>query len=245
MHLVTPRSNPRIDSMSNTDTPAGRVLVIEDEVDLLEALVTYLNMDGFTTDGVSSLTSASQWIRTHQFDVLILDLGLPDGDGLKWLLENESLRGKGVIITTARGESAQRIEGIRAGADVYLVKPIQLEELASLVSNLMRRLQAQASPSWMLTRLNWTLQSPSGVAIKLTHSESVLLYQMATHPGEAVSRQNLVISLGHNPDTYDFRRMEILIRRLRNKTKEALGSDLPLETVHKVGYAFTAPIEVV
>ena len=231
--------------MRHSENPTGRVLVIEDEAALLEALVTYLNMEGFTADGVGSLATASQWMRTHQFDILILDLGLPDGDGLKWLIDNESLRDKGVIITTARGESKQRIDGIRAGADVYLVKPIQLEELASLVSNLMRRLQAQVIPRWTLTRTNWTLQSPSGLAIKLTHSESVLLHKMADHPGEAVSRQDLVLSLGHDPDTYDFRRLEILIRRLRNKTKESLGSDLPLETVHKVGYAFAAPIEIV
>lgn len=230
--------------MKNQDTLLGRILVIEDESDLLEAMVTYLNMEGFTADGVNSLFAASQWTRTHQFDVLILDLGLPDGDGLKWLLSDDMLHGKGVIITTARGEETQRIQGIRAGADVYLVKPIQLEELASLVSNLMRRLRAQVVPCWVLTRMNWALQSPSGLTVKLTHSEFVLLLQMATQPGQPVSRHELVHSLGHNPETYDFRRMEILVRRLRYKTRDVLGCDLPLATVHKVGYAFTSPIEI-
>ena len=155
------------------------------------------------------------------------------------------LRQKGVIITTARGESKQRIEGIRSGADVYLVKPIQLEELASLVSNLMRRIQAKSLPHWTLSKMNWTLISPTGVPIKLTHSEAVLLQKMADHPGQAVARQELVISLGHNPASYDFRRMEILVRRLRNKIRDVLGDELPLETVHKVGYAFTSPLKVV
>jgi DNA-binding response OmpR family regulator len=230
----------------NSFSPSnGRVLVIEDEADLQEALVTYLNIEGFTADGVSSLSAASQWIRTHQFDVLILDLGLSDGDGLQWLVQNEMLRQKGVIITTARGDSKQRIEGIRSGADVYLVKPIQLEELASLVSNLMRRIQAPTLPQWTLSKMNWTLNSPTGVPVKLTHSEAVLLQKMADHPGQAIARQDLVISLGHNPETYDFRRMEILVRRLRNKIRDALGDELPLETVHKVGYAFTSPLKVV
>lgn len=62
-----------------------RILVIEDEVDLLDATVTYLNMEGMVADGVRSLTAASQWIRTHAFDIVVLDLGLPDGDGLQWL----------------------------------------------------------------------------------------------------------------------------------------------------------------
>ncbi len=231
--------------MNSIPPSLGRVLVIEDEVDLQEALVTYLNIEGFTADGVSSLSAASQWIRTHQLDVLILDLGLSDGDGLQWLVQNEVLRQKGVIITTARGESKQRIEGIRSGADVYLVKPIQLEELASLVSNLMRRIQAKSLPHWTLSKMNWTLISPTGVPIKLTHSEAVLLQKMADHPGQAVARQELVISLGHNPASYDFRRMEILVRRLRNKIRDVLGDELPLETVHKVGYAFTSPLKVV
>jgi DNA-binding response OmpR family regulator len=86
--------------------------------------------------------------------------------------------------------------------------------------------------------------SPSGMVVKLTHSETVLLQRLSRAPGQAISRQDLVLSLGHDPQSYDYRRMEILVRRLRNKTKEVLGSELPVETVHKVGYAFTASMEV-
>lgn len=230
--------------MTSHDQAAGRILVIEDEPELLEATVTYLNMEGFVADGVSGLRAATQWMRTHPFDVLILDLGLGDGDGLSWLAGSESLRHKGVIITTARGESHQRIEGIKAGADVYLVKPVQLEELAWLVTNLLRRMGSSTSPNWTVNRTDWTLRSASGLAVKLTHSEWVLMQTMADKPGAVVPRQALAISLGHDPEVYDFRRMEILVRRLRNKVKTSLGCELPLETVRKVGYAFTTSLQV-
>jgi DNA-binding response OmpR family regulator len=230
--------------MNLTDPSQGRVLVIEDEPQLLEATVTYLNMEGFVADGVAGLHAATQWMRTHPFDLLILDLGLGDGDGLAWLHQNSALQDKGVIITTARGESAQRIEGVKAGADVYLVKPVQLEELASLVTNLLRRMRGSASPNWTLNRTDWTLRSGSGLAVRMTHSESVLLQRLAHQPGAVVSRQDLATSLGHDPEAYDFRRMEILVRRLRQKVKTSLGIDLPLETVRKIGYAFTTSIQV-
>ncbi len=230
--------------MNLPDPSQGRVLVIEDEPQLLDATVTYLNMEGFVADGVAGLHAATQWMRTHPFDLLILDLGLGDGDGLTWLHQNSALKDKGVIITTARGESAQRIEGIKAGADVYLVKPVQLEELASLVTNLLRRMRGSASPNWTLDRTDWTLRSGSGLAVRLTHSESVLLQRLAHKPGAVVSRQDLATSLGHDPEAYDFRRMEILVRRLRQKVKTSLGIELPLETVRKIGYAFTTSIQV-
>lgn len=230
--------------MKSMEHTPGRVLVIEDEPQLLEATVTYLNMEGFVADGVAGLNAATHWMRTHQFDILILDLGLGDDDGLDWLQRNNTLQGKGVIITTARGETTQRIEGVKAGADVYLVKPVQLEELASLVSNLLRRMRGSSSPSWSINLTDWTLRSASGLAVRLTHSESVLLQKMADKPGAVVARQDLAISLGHDPEAYDFRRMEILVRRLRQKVKLGLGTELPLETVRKIGYAFTTSIQV-
>ena len=174
----------------------------------------------------------------------LYDLGVREGDGLNWWGTHAHTQGKGVIITTARGEGVQRIQGIQAGADVYLVKPIQLEELASLVRNLMRRLRSHILPQWTLKPQNWTLMSPSGMVVKLTHSETVLLQRLSRAPGQAISRQDLVLSLGHDPQSYDYRRMEILVRRLRNKTKELLGGELPVETVRRVGYAFTASMEV-
>ena len=132
--------------MTNTHlSSATRVLVVEDERDLLDAMVTFLNLDGLSAHGVGNLRAAEQWLQNNPHDILVLDLGLPDGDGLAWLNAHPELVHKGVIITTARGESDARIVGVRAGADAYLVKPVQLEELSGLVSNLMRRRRSTAA----------------------------------------------------------------------------------------------------
>lgn len=219
-----------------------RVLIVEDETDLQEAMVSWLNMEGLVADGVGSLQAATQWMTTHDFDVVVLDLGLPDGDGLAWLGTGVDVRDKGIIITTARGESAHRISGIKAGADVYLVKPVVLEELTSLIHNLVRRIRPEAPRTWMLSMMNWSIESPEGHSVKLTHSEHTLLSHLARLPGKPIAREELVIGLGHDPDVYDARRMEIMVRRLRTKARAVLGYALPLETVHRCGYAFTAPI---
>jgi len=221
-----------------------RVLVVEDEPDLLDAVVTFLNLEGMVADGVGTLAAADSWVRTHNFDILVLDLGLPDGDGLQWLSRQSDWLDKGVVITTARGQEHQRIEGVRSGADIYLVKPVALEEISSLLQNLWRRLRGQADNRWLLQPLGWLLQPPFGHSVRLTHSELLVLQRLAIQPGSVVARQELVVALGQDPETYDYRRMEVLIRRLRNKVRESAGVDLPLETVHRLGYAFVAPLRV-
>jgi DNA-binding response OmpR family regulator len=230
---------------SKIDKPGARVLVIEDEPDLLDALVGYLNMEGMVAHGVRSLGDAQSWLLSHDFDLLLLDLGLPDGDGIAWLRNQTDLRDKGVIITTARGDALSRIGGVRAGADGYLVKPLLFEEVVSLIHNLMRRLGGSAQAVWRLDDTGWRLVAPDGRPLKLTHSEHALLQRLARSRGQPVSREDLAHCLGQNPEHYDFRRLEILVRRLRNKAKETLDITLPLETAHRHGYAFTANIQVV
>lgn len=220
-----------------------RVLVVEDEDGLREAMVDYLLLDGCQAHGVASLSAAEVWMKDHDLDILVLDLGLPDGDGLAWRQAKPHLRQKGLIITTARGARSDRIDAAKIGADLYLVKPVSLEELAPMVHNLAHRLRPTSS-QWHYNSLEWSLRSPDGIVIKLTHSEAMLVRVMACTPGQPVSRKDLIVGLGENPDVYDVRRLEIMIRRLRNKAEKVLGYPLPLETVHRLGVAFIEPIEL-
>ena len=227
----------------NAITPLpGRILVVEDETPLREAMVTFLTMEGMHAEGVGTLEAATAWRTAHAMDAMILDLGLPDGDALAWLASHP-VGHAGLVICSARGHPPERIAGMQSGADAYLVKPVQLEELSLLVQKLLKRLKAPANNTWTLDKVHWTLAAPSGRQLKLTHSEAQVIQMLAQSPGAAVSKNDIVIALGHQPASYDMRRMEILIRRLRNKAKEQLGTELPLETAHRLGYAFTAPVE--
>lgn len=215
-------------------------LVIEDDLHQREAIVTYLNLEGLVADGVGSLRLAERWLLTHRLDILVVDLGLPDGDGLEWLAGRPDLGDKGIIVTTARGRPEDRVKGVKAGVDSYLVKPVNLEELAGVIANLHRRLQRDApTQSWSLNQLNWGLKSPDGTTVQLTRSETRVLSVLAKFGGAGAPRDALIEGLGKNPDSYDWRRMEVLVRRLRSKVKADTGLELPLRTVHGYGYAFT------
>jgi DNA-binding response OmpR family regulator len=235
------------------DRPA-RVLVSEDEPDLREAIVAYLSLDAVAISGVGSLAQAQSWCEANDFDVLILDLGLPDGDALAWLQESGVLGDRGVLILTARGAPAQRLEGLRAGADAYLVKPVPLEELALHVKRLFARVGAPSAnraerqpnaalaarqPAWQLNTQTWMLTAPNGQGLLLKHAERLLLQALMQPAGEVLTKERLVESLGADPENFDYRRIETLIRRLRVRCRDSLGTELPIQTVYGRGLAFT------
>lgn len=222
----------------------ARILVVEDDRDLREATVSYLQLEGLSAMGAGTLKAAENLLGLETFNLLVMDLGLPDGDAQAWLRQRSDLLDKGIIITTARGGRADRIAGLQAGADVYLVKPVDLDELVCTANNLLRRLRGSAPEQWALDTLNWRLLPPHEAPIKLTHSELLLLSATAAQPGEVVTRDQLVRLLGEDPIYYDWRRLEILIRRMRNKVRDGVGYDMPFETIRGQGYAFTAPIKL-
>lgn len=221
-----------------------KILVVEDEPDLRDAMVSFLNLAGFVADGVGSTVAADLWMQTHEVDVIILDIGLPDRNGIDWLRQTGELKQKGLILATARGELEDRIIGLQAGADAYLVKPVALEEMVAVVRNVAARVRAASPRVWHLHPVHWQLDAPGGASMKLTRSETIVLQSLAANPGVTCSRDALIRNLGYEPQTYDPRRMEILVRRLRNKAREQLNEELPLETVHGQGYAFTAAIRL-
>ena len=229
------------EQMNSTSKP--RVIVVEDESDLNAAIVAFLNLSGFMADGVRSVAQLDAWLASHACELAVLDLGLPDGAGLSVI---ERLRGggqRGVVVITARGLVQDKVNGYAMGADNYLVKPINMHELVAVLSALYQRLPPRIVP-WQLDVLGWRLIAPDGHLVRLTSSEVAVMGVLAATPGQPASRAAIAQALGLRPADYDPRRLEILIRRLRRKVLEITGTDVPIETAHGIGYAFTAALTV-
>jgi DNA-binding response OmpR family regulator len=217
------------------------ILFIEDEMPFREALCDICNLEGFVASGVGSIQSFRAWRHTHRCDVLVVDRNLPDGDGLQAVALHRADNDGPVIVLTARGQLDERLQGLNADADYYLHKPVAPQELVALLHRLERKApQAQAyTPPWLIDDAAWHLHRPDGSVVELTRNEVQVLACFVEYPGVPKSKADLIVSLGCEPDTYDPRRLEVLMRRLRNKI-EASGCSFPLFTIYGVGYSFNA-----
>lgn len=220
---------------------ALQILFIEDEAPFRDALCDICNLEGFAASGVGSIQSFQAWRNTHRCDVLVVDRNLPDGDGLEAVALHRAVSNGPVIVLTARGQLDERLQGFNADADYYLHKPVAPEELMALLHRLQRNApQSQAEPSkWLIDAAGWQLRRPDGSVVELNRNEVQVLTCFIDQPGVARSKSELIISLGCDPAVYDPRRLEVLMRRLRNKV-DVPGCTFPLTTIYGVGYSFNA-----
>lgn len=232
----------------NTKT---RVILVEDDQDLRESLVEYLNLAGHQVEGVGTGLEFYSNLALHTYDIAVVDLRLPDQDGFVLVEYARKNSDMGLIILTARDTVDDRVSGYGAGADIYLVKPVDGRELAAAIASLAaRRLESTAGPAspplacWQLDRGTWTLTAPTGETIALTGKEMQFMAQLAECPGQPVHRENLLLCLYASQDESASRAMEALVRRLRTKIAGAAESATPIKTSHAVGYAFAAGLVV-
>ncbi|HEU4624667.1 MAG TPA: response regulator transcription factor [Steroidobacteraceae bacterium] len=213
-----------------------RVLLVEDDAMIAQGLQTALRQDGYTVDLIGDGRSADEALRTSQFDIVLLDLGLPGRGGLEVL---RNLRGRGdatpVIILTARDEVRDRIAGLDAGADDYLVKPFDLDELAARMRSVLRRAAGRGDPciEHRGIRLNPITHSVErdGVPVQLSAHEYSVLEALLQRPGAVLSRAQLEDRLYGWDAQVESNAVEVYIHGLRRK----LGSD-SIRTLRGVGY---------
>lgn len=221
-----------------------RILVVDDEADLRAGLCDLLTLEGYEVAGVDSIAAYHDWIKQQRYDILLLDRTLPDGDGLDILRTHRNAQNSPVIVMSGKGEREDRIAGLEADADYYLVKPVEYDELIALVRRFVRRLEVPEAEVYRLDAQRWKLVMPDDGIVPLTRNEMSLMSCFVEQPGETLSRDEIIRALGGRPDVYDERRLEVLIRRFRKKITEAGYEKFPLATVYGAGYAFNERLEM-
>ncbi|WP_430475075.1 response regulator transcription factor [Thalassospira lucentensis] len=213
-----------------------RLLLIEDEKVLGNALCDNLSSQGHATDWVENIHDAQGAVINTPYDVMLLDLNLPDGYGVDFL---RSLRKQGnvtpCIILTAQDQITDRIEGLNAGADDYLVKPFDLGELAARLSSVSRRYAGNPNPLLCIADVEIDLAKRqvfvAGNMVDLTAREWALLDQFSRRPGAILSKHQLEEALYEFGAEIESNTVEVYISRLRKK----IGTTL-IRTLRGVGY---------
>lgn len=230
--------------------PAPKVIVVEDDTDLCESVVEYLNLSGIEASGVGSGLEFHRAMAESAFDIAVLDLGLPDQSGYELAEHLRTHSAMGIIIMTARGDTEDRLQGYASGADLYLVKPIDCRELAAAIRNMMQRMKHNNSEvmdttkggAWTLDKNAWLLTTPKQATIILTAKEFHFIACLANGAEQRVSRQEILEKLGYTDDEYTNRALDSLVRRLRRKIEEKNSRSAPLKTIHAIGFCFTEPL---
>jgi two-component system response regulator QseB len=213
-----------------------RLLLVEDDYMIGESVRLGLRQDGFTVDWVRDGRAAELAIDNKVYDLVLLDLGLPKKEGLEVL---RTLRHKGnaipVLILTARDAVADRVKGLDAGADDYLVKPFDLDELAARIRALLRRQSGRAHPVVEFGKLTLNPATRAvmfdGKPLSLSAREFSLLEALLDRPGAVLSREQLEEKLYGWDEEVESNTVEVYIHALRRK----LGQDF-IKNVRGVGY---------
>lgn len=239
-----------------------RIAIVEDDADQLHSIEEFLLDSGYQAWGVGSAEAFYKKFMSDPVDVVLLDIGLPGDDGLSVAGLLKSRPEVGVIILSARDALGDRLAGMRAGADRYLVKPVNLLELAANIDATASRLQprgsanaaaasssaeapVQAPPrTWSLALKDWVLSSPEGRSLPLTTHEFLFVQHLVQAQGQPVSKRDLSDKLFGARAQNGSERLNLLVTRLRKKATEALGEALPIKTLHQIGYTFTVSVRV-
>jgi DNA-binding response OmpR family regulator len=224
-----------------------KILVVEDNDALREATIGFLQQQGHYVRGVPCAEDVHDLTGSLVPDVYVIDLGLPDEDGLSLTSRIRTSHPRaGIVVTTARTEVNQRVDGYRSGADLYLPKPVHPAELSTAIASLGRRMRIESVPSnaLVLEMAKRQLTGPSGT-VDLTFGEALVLAAFARSPGQSLERWQLGEIIGHSesePPTAAS--IEMRISRLRKRLQEAGAPAPTIKAVHKIGYALCRAVVV-
>ncbi|MEX0618885.1 MAG: response regulator transcription factor [Pseudohongiellaceae bacterium] len=222
-----------------------KLLVVEDESLLRQQLVQGLTSAGFVVDDAADGKSGLYYATEFDYDAAIIDLGLPELDGLSLIRQVRGMnKNFPVLVLTARGDWQDKVGGLDAGADDYVVKPFQIEEIKARINALLRRAAGFAKPKLEFGPLALDLSAKRLTVhdrmVDLTAYEYKMLEYLMLHPGQVISKTELTEHLYAQDYDRDSNVLEVFVRRLRQK----LDPDQtlrPIETVRGQGYRFSVP----
>lgn len=220
-----------------------KLLLVEDEALLRHHLSTRFGEAGHVVDAVDSAEEGLFQAQHFNHDIAIIDLGLPGMGGLDLIRQLRSMgRAFPILILTARGNWQDKVEGLTSGADDYVVKPFQFEELEARLNALVRRssgfVQAQIRTGELVLDLNRKQVSVAGQPVPLTAFEYRILEYLMRHHQQVVAKERLIEQLYPDDEERDPNVIEVLVGRLRRKL-EAAGEPQLIDTVRGQGYLFT------
>ncbi len=234
------------------------ILIVDDDQEIRRLLVDYLARNGLTA--IPARDGREMWhaLERHAVDLIVLDLMLPDTDGLtlcRDLRARTPTAAIPVMMLTARGEDADRIVGIEMGADDYLVKPFNPRELLARIKSILRRTRALppnlrpestrclSFAGWCLDTATRVLTAPDGVVTPLSGGEFRLLRILLEHPNRVLSRDQLTEMIhGREADAYD-RAIDVQISRLRQRLRDDSREPQLIKTVRGEGYVLASTVE--
>ena len=219
-----------------------RILLVEDELDLARALISALERHDILVDHVSNLAMAIEAVQESVHSVVVLDRKLPDGDGLTIIPDiRRAQSGLPIIVLSALGQPAQRIEGLEIGADDYLAKPFVVDELVARIRALMRRPAAMAEMAVTVGRLSFNLGDGTAIAagepLTLTRREVLALEVLVRRAGRTVARSALEEAVYGFDDEIASNTLDAHISRLRRKLAPA---DVEIHSIRGIGYLLKA-----
>jgi two-component system, OmpR family, alkaline phosphatase synthesis response regulator PhoP len=230
--------------LANRPTSATTILIVEDEASLARLVRDYLDRSGYRVIVAGDAASALQRFRMDRPDLVVLDLGLPDRDGLDVTREIRKTSNLPIIVLTARGDEVDRVVGLELGADDYMVKPFSPKELVARVRAVLRRTSAAPAAVELIRAGDLTIDIPrmrvtrGGDTIELTPTEFQILVALAREPGRVLTRGQLLDAVhGVMLESYE-RAIDAHVKNIRRKLEPDSSHPIYVLTVHGVGYRF-------
>jgi len=223
-----------------------KILLVEDEINLRSTIVSFLEEEGYRCEQADTLNLAFEKLNLYEYDCLLVDIGLPDGNGLDLIQELKKEHPEtGIIIISARNSLDDKITGLDLGADDYIAKPFNLTELNSRIKSVFRRLKLGGKKEIVIEKLRilpeYRQVFASNEPVVLTKKEFDLLLFFVSNPKRVITKESIAEHLwgdfADSADSFDF--IYSQIKNLRRKLLEKTGIDYILN-VYGTGYSFNA-----